>query len=170
MAQTIDELRDEIHAAFAARAYPGDEQLALEAQGDPTYEGNQVGRFFRGKDWREVTWQAILADRELDPNAFMFFLTPEGFVYYLPAFLHEALDLDTALDLASAVCFALRPPGEWATQEVEAQFQQKVALLSAAEKRAVAHVLEFLAAAWEQRDYLDNWPHEALNTFWNQFL
>ena len=166
--QIVVEIQQEIDAAFAARPYPGDDFVAIQRPDDPSYEGHEVARFFRGKDWRDFTWESAMACSELDRNAFMFFLTPQGFAYYLPGFLKESLDLDVALDLASSLCFALDPPGEWATKEVLEHFSAKVSQLSSPETRAVKHALEFLAAEWERRELSDNPPLTALAALWDR--
>lgn len=98
-----------IKAAFAAREYPGDNNLAEESIGDPTYEGNCVANYFRGKSWENVTSASILADRTLDPHGFLYVLTPESFAYYMPAFLIEAMSTESAPDLAETLIFALSP-------------------------------------------------------------
>ena len=162
----MEALRREIDSAFAERAHPGDERIALHRDDCPGYEGNDVARFFRGKDWREVTWESIVSDPNLDPNAFSFFFTPEGFVYYLPALLKLALDLDTSLQPAESLCFALKPPGDWAGEEVTKQLEHKLELLTPTEKRAVVDVLEYLAEEWDRRSYVGNQAREALDALW----
>src|SRR5262247_2241708 len=103
----VDSIASEIDAAFAKRAYPGDTRITQEAQGNPTHEANLIAKFFRGKRWQEVTWDAIVNSGDLDPQGFIFLLTPEAFAYYLPAFLKEALTADRAPELASSLLFAL---------------------------------------------------------------
>lgn len=156
---------DEIRAAFAARPYPGDDRLALGPgyPGDEENEGDEsadVRRFFRGKDWREVTLDSILDGRGLQPNSFLFFLSTEGFVYYLPAFLLAALDVDERFDLGEPLAFRLMPERE--------DHSRLAAALTAEEKRAVAHALEHLAREYEQRRYTTNQAQAALDSAWGR--
>jgi hypothetical protein len=167
MARTADEIRAEIRAAFAARPYPGDDRLASgpSYSGDEGDENGDVERFFRGKDWREVTLDAILGGRALQPNSFLFFLSPEAFVYYLPAFLiaslDVALDVDNRFDLGEPLAFKLMPERE--------DHARITAQLTPAEKRAVAHALEHLAREYEKRRYTTNQAQAALDSAWGRF-
>jgi hypothetical protein len=166
-----DELREEIHAAFAGRPYPGDENLALRQPGCPGYEGDDVARFFRGKDWREITLESILNGSGLDRNAFMFFMTSEGFVYYLPAFLAMSLDVDGPFDFGEPLAFLLTPPpegekfGAWRDH-----FAGIVSFLTPEERQAVVHVLEYLASEYERRRYTTNQARMALDSYWAEAM
>jgi len=166
MAPSAEEIREEIRTAFAERPYPGDDRIALSQPGFPDYEGEAVGRFFRGKDWREITVESILEDRELDLNAFVFFLTADGFVYYLPALLSISLDVDGPFDLGEALVLKLSPPPPHAREAWREQFSRIIELLTRDEKRAVVHGLEHLAAEYEKRRYITNHAQEALDSFW----
>jgi|GEM_PF-2557962 hypothetical protein len=166
MAHDPEQLRKEVHDAFAGRPYPGDERLALQQPGFPGYEGDTVARFFRGRDWRTLTLEALLADEELDRNAFMFFMTPEGFTYFLPAFLTLALDVDGPFDLGEPLAFKLTAPAEDAPDAWRDDHSRVVSSLSAPQQRAVMHVLEYLAGAYEQRRYIRNQAQMALESYW----
>lgn len=109
MSITEEEIIKEIENAFSNREYPGDDKIASVAIGDPTYDGNRVAEYFKGKTWKEIKWQSILASRALDPHAFLYYFTPEGFAYYMPALLIEALDVDFAPDLVESLLNALSP-------------------------------------------------------------
>src|SRR5215203_3227293 len=97
--QEIQEIQD----AFAQRPYPGDDNIALRRSDCPGYEGEEVWEIYRGKDWREI----LQAGRELDLSSSLSFLTFEGFVYYLPAFLTLALDVDGPFGLGESLVFKL---------------------------------------------------------------
>ncbi|HYO52212.1 DUF6714 family protein [Archangium sp.] len=166
MAHDIDQLRKEIHDAFAWRPYPGHDHLALGQPGCPGYEGEAVGRFFRGKDWREITLQSIVDEPALDRNAFMAFMTAEGLVYYLPAFLDISLDVESPFVLGEALAFNLTPPGEGASEAWRAHFSQMASSLTPSEKRAVIHVLEYLVNEYEKRGHSTHPAREALDGYW----
>lgn len=167
MMPAIEEIREEVRSAFAARPYPGDDHIALSQPGCPGYEGEAVGRFFRGKDWREITVESILEDRELDLNAFIFFLTADGFVYYLPALLAMSLDIDgLPFDLGEALALNLTPPPPHAREGWREQFSRMVELLTPEEKRVVVRALEYLAAEYERRLYVTNLARKALDSYW----
>lgn len=168
MVSEVNQLRKEIRAAFAERRYPGDDEIGLSQPGCPDYEGEGVARFFRGKDWREITMDSILKERGLDRNAFLFFMTAQGFVYYLPAFLTLSLDVDGPFDLGEPLAFKLTPPGATGTGAWREHFTQIVSLLTPAERRAVVHVLEYLAAEYEKRRYTTNQAQVALSSHWAQ--
>ena len=168
MPHSINQLRREIKGAFSDRVYPGDSRIAYIAEGDPDYEGSQVGRFFCGKNWQDVSWQSILAESELDSNAFLFFLTVDGFAYYLPAFLHDALDLDLALELAESTCFALCPPSDWgsaASVEMEQKYEQVAQTFTKKENHCIVQVLEYFVAEWQKRGYASDTPDKALQAY-----
>lgn len=163
---TAEKIREEVRSAFDGRPYPGDDNLALSRPGCPGYEGDAVGRFFQGKDWREITLESIMEDRELDLNAFIFFLTAGGFVYYLPAFLSMSLDVDGPFDLGEALALKLTPPPPHAGDAWREQFSQIVTSLTPSEKEAVIHTLEYLATEYEKRSYVTNLAQKALDGFW----
>lgn len=173
MAQQAEELRQEIRAAFDWRAHPGEDHIALGGPGCPGDEREDVARFFRDKDWREITLESIIEGRELDLNAFLYFMSSEGFVYYLPAFLMAALHIDERFDLGEPLAFKLTPPPENPEGQrdpgLEAwrdQYAQILSSLTPEEKRAVAHVLEYLAREYKKRNYTANRAQVALDSYW----
>jgi len=169
MSEEAEALRREIRAAFAWRPYPGDGRLALPGPGSPGDDGVEVARFFRGRDWRDVRLDALM-ESELDPNAFLYFMDAEGFVYFLPAFLLASLDAGGGFDLGEPLAFRLTPPagdpgdpGVAATRDL---FSRIVSSLTPEEKRAVAHVLEYLAREYEKRGDTANLAQGALHGYW----
>jgi len=100
----------------------------------------------------------IAAGRQRNLRDDLGFLTYEGFVYYLPAFLELSLDAEHRFDLDGTLTSFL-----WS-------FPEEVASrLEPAEKRAVVHVLEFLAAAFDERGYVRNDARAALDHYWAYF-
>ena len=175
MARQAEELRQEIRTAFNWRPHPGDDHVALGAPGCPGDEREDVARFFHGKDWREITLNLIIESRELDLNAFLYFMSAEGFVYYLPAFLLASLEVDDRFDLGEPLAFKLTLPpkgaGETPDPGLEAwrdQYAQVVSALTPAERRAVTHVLEYLAHEYDRRNYTWNQARVALDSYWGR--
>ena len=71
-------LRQRIANAFSDRPYPGDDRIALSLDAYPSYEGNRVSSFFAGKDWRELTFTALVEGYVGDPTAAIHFMQNEG--------------------------------------------------------------------------------------------
>ncbi len=101
---TAEELRREVHEAFARRPYPGDDAIARRRPGCPGYEAEEVWQRYRGKDWPQMV--AAGGQRNLRDD--LGFLTFEGFVYYLPAFLELSLDADRRFALGDGGVVLLR--------------------------------------------------------------
>lgn len=162
----VAELRAALNSAFADRPYPGDEHLALRQPGCTGHDGEGVARFFRGKAWQEITAESIVADDELDPNAFLFFFAPRGFAYFLPGLLSLSLDLDAPYEPSEAVAFALTPPGAEASAELHSLFEARVGELGPEQRRVVRRVLEYLAEEFDRRNYVTNPARTALDAHW----
>jgi hypothetical protein len=155
-------VRSLVESAFAERQYPGDERIGESDPRYPSYEGHAVAAFHRGKTWREITL-THLGEYEGDSTACLAFMTPEGWRYYLPAYLLIALRPDVAGAITDAVVGNLTHPrarAESFTQvaidvglEPEAvlvgqteRFVARVSGLTEAELDAARAVLRWLAA------------------------
>jgi hypothetical protein len=158
------ELRALVERAFANRPYPGDDRIAESDPRYPDYEGDRVSAFFRGKDWRHVTFGALLGGYRGDPTACLLFMLDDGFRYYLPAFLLMALDPE-AREISEPLCFTLTDRGASAGQDFS-RFQARVARLSAEEKAAVTEVLRHLADQYDRAGDPDNPARHALDSYW----
>lgn len=172
MSNTVEQLRREIHDAFAWRPYPGDDNLGLRRPDCPWYEGEEVNGFLRGKDWRELTPESIL-NYPGGPGDLMAFMSCEGFVYYLPAFLKLSLDFDRAVDVASSMLFMLTPPGAgtiYAESRTE-RFLERVSSLTPGEKRVIVQVIEFLLSEYDRLRFPPgtNDAQDALESYWGLF-
>lgn len=155
--RTVELLQEEIEAAFAWRSYPGDDSLASYIRGGCGDESEEAKAFLQGKNWRELTLEAVL---DYSPYNLLPFLSCQGLVYYLPAFLKTSLDIDSGGD---DVAWALISQLSYKAEEV-------ASFLTPAEKQVVVHVLEFLANS-EQRHGLPNWndAQKALEDYWGLF-
>ena len=86
--------------AAAVVPFPGDEERTVAAE------------VLAEKTWPQMTWEAVDRDWELP-----FCLTPEGFVYYLPAFIRICRREPESTELLADTllrCFG-RQDGEWPT-------------------------------------------------------
>ena len=170
MDDDVNALRGEIAAAFDWRRPPAAAAGGDDAAPCPGDEGEEVARFFRGKDWREVTVESILEAGVLDANSFLFFMDAESFVYFLPAVLELSLPLDERFDASEALAFKLTPPppagAEPGLEAWRRQFAEITSSLTPAETRAVAHALEYLAREFDRRGYTTNQARVALDTYW----
>jgi hypothetical protein len=176
--------RPSVERAFANRTYPGDDRIADSGPRYPSYEGRIVTDFHRGKDWREITLRHLFDDYPGDATACLAFMQPEGWRYYLPAYLLIALDWEESDAVGDAVVgilthprgrvesftrvandLDLDPEGVLATHSK--RFEERMSGLSAAELDAVRWVLEHLANLVEAanapyQDRLPNGPRDAL--------
>ena len=158
-------VRSRVELAFAERPYPGDERIADSDSRYESYEGHAVTAFHRGKTWNEITLRHLVDGYAGDPTACLAFMTPEGWRYYLPAYLLVALQPDEAGAIADAVVGTLTHPRARAAaftrvaidlglepETVLAQhtgrFGDRMSGLTAAELEAVRAVLQWFAA-WE---------------------
>jgi hypothetical protein len=83
---------DEIAAAFADRAYPGDDAITLFQGSD--YEGDRMAEFFRGRSWRDLR----PAELRRHGSTSGFFTVP-AYCYYLPAYLLGMLEDRDTMDV-----------------------------------------------------------------------
>lgn len=72
----------QIEEAFADTPYPGDSNIGWGCG----WEGKEFERVLRGKHWKELSLEIIFTHRDELPCT-----TPEGFRFYLPAFMLATL-------------------------------------------------------------------------------
>jgi hypothetical protein len=154
-----ESLIQEIEQAFAMNIYPGDENI-----------GRVEIQEFRG-DWKALPLEVIIMGRgELG------FLTPEGFHYYLPAFLRAALlhrlEVDTLVDNLFYHLSISETDDTWET----GRLMRIVALLTNHQKRVILKYFEhFLDLFPEDRlfysqNILGRTTLETATRFWKQHL
>lgn len=158
MAHPVDELRLEVARAFSERERPASavapEAAEASEGGCRGSETEQARAYFARADWRDVAAGSL--DDGL--NDAMPFLPYDEFVYFLPGFVHRALDLDGPGAVDGPLVFKL-----WS-------FPQEIASrLEPQEKRAIVHVLEYLADAYDDRGYVRNPARRALDEYWALF-
>jgi hypothetical protein len=152
-----------VEVAFAERPYPGDDRIAKSDSRYESYEGHAVTAFHRGKTWKEITLRHLVDDYAGDASACLAFMTPEGWRYYLPAYLLIALQPDeadaigdavvgnvthprarTALFARVAIDLGLEP--EVVLAQHTERFVDRISGLTNEELEAVRTVLQWLAA------------------------
>lgn len=89
-------LVDAIAGAFADADYPGDDRIVSSSTG-PDFERDAIKRLLKGLGWRDVAPGTLDLLRDSLP-----FLSPEGFRFYLPAYMVYCLNdfyrADVAID------------------------------------------------------------------------
>jgi hypothetical protein len=150
--------------AFANRPYPGDDRIADADRRYPDYEGHRVSAFFRGKDWREISFASLRDGYAGDRTATLHFMLDEGFLYYLPAFLLMVLE-PQAGDMAEALSFVLTDRGPEGGEDSR-RFRARMERLSAEERAAVADVLRLLVDRYDREGDPSNPARAALRSYW----
>ena len=154
MSSIIQDLEREIREAFASRSYPGDDRIVHRQPGCRGSEAEETWERFRGRDWRQI----VAAGRELDLRDDVSFLSPEGFIYYLPAFLELSLDRENPTG-----------PDDSLVSHLWTHSEEIASLLRPKEKRVVVHVLEYLAGEFDKRLPDRNNAQTALDHYWAYF-
>jgi hypothetical protein len=144
----------QIGAAFAARARPDDEAIVDRGPRAQGTEPERAWQAFHGRTWQEM----VEVGRKQSLREEMGFLTQEGFLYYLPAFLVLAYDDDQPFDLDETLASYLWTRGE--------QVAERLAPL---EKRAVVQTLEHLSRVFEHQGFVRNDAQTALEQYWAYF-
>lgn len=143
-----EELRHEIEAAFAETKYPGDDRLVYDNSGDHL-ECNEVAAAFRAKEWRELSVDMLRRHSQS-----LFFMTPEAYRFYLPAYLIAALlDYDKADTISDSVVFSLIPPSDDRDAE---SYRQRMQGFTSAQRQVIRSFLEFMKQHHGGDDALGN--------------
>ena len=80
---TLDptDLKLRIGGAFREMPYPGDEHIVSHIRGD-CWECEKIKNALKGRHWRDLSFESLDHLREA-----LTFMSPEGFRFYLPAFM-----------------------------------------------------------------------------------
>lgn len=126
----------QLHQAFQGTLYPGDDNLAVDADDDP--EASELAKALRGKDWTSVSTDMVLTFKDALP-----LLTPAAFRYYLPAYLKACIEARHRIDTAwDNVILCLTPPIT-ATDERERSFNTRSNGFTPSQEEALVAFLEF---------------------------
>jgi hypothetical protein len=169
----VADLVSEIWAVFGVIPYPGDENICVVEEGD---ESAIYALEFQGLDWRTIH-PALLVHN----YASLSFFTPEGFRYFIPAYLiADLVDLgisnaaDPVLFLAQGFTESADTPTANSTPSDEppadlfAFSAERMAGFSRPERNAILRYLEYKAqfdedAAPEINEALDRYWKPSLN-------
>lgn len=105
--KTAQTVIDDLDKLFPVYPCPGSSAVVPFLGDDERAVAAEV---LAGKTWPQLSWDAMRKDWELP-----FCLTPEGFVYYLPAFIRMCRHEPDSTELLSGTllsCFG-RQDGEW---------------------------------------------------------
>jgi hypothetical protein len=104
---TKDEMIQEIDKAFKDTPYPGDDRIVTAYR---DYEDESLSDFV-GKDWRDTGIDLLCpASCPNKHSSSLCFMTPEAFVYYLPAYMTVSVSHYEELDLLpNNVIYGLTP-------------------------------------------------------------
>jgi hypothetical protein len=94
-----------IEAAWADAQYPGDSRIAFNPESNFD-EVIKINRGFRGKHWREISLETLIANRD-----YLSFFSLEGLHFYLPAYMIASiLHYETVDVLSNNTKYTLSPP------------------------------------------------------------
>jgi hypothetical protein len=137
----ISALMEGLEAAFGGLPVPADDRLVLDDSGNHL-ECNQVKALFRGRHWRDLSPEDL--EGEADSLSF---LAPEGFRFFLPAFVRVSLlDFERADLIPMAVIGALTQPEDPDLQEY---LSSRLGTLDAGQRRVLKEFLAFLRRRYE---------------------
>ncbi len=124
---------------------------------------------FKGKHWREVSLETLISNRD-----HLSFFTPEAFRFYLPAFLIALLTHPNPLDLDvlnENTVSNLSPNYDWGIDQFKEIFEPRVAVLDAAQKKAIKWFIEWYVDRSKQYNPPDYEDHslDSTSEFWGQY-
>lgn len=152
--QTKDELRAQIHRAFDAVPIPTRIQdMRLPRYiGDDSYE---MAADFVGKHWSTIPIQKLFYHREMLGT-----LSAAAYRAYLPAYLEACLATEDPFDKYGADLrgYLLYTLKHWPHQRSEhraAETRERLSLLDAPQRAAVASLLRYLETRWRSEDAIE---------------
>jgi len=128
----------QIEEAFAQRAYPGDAHL-VKGVGD---EEEEILRDMAGKHWRDLSAKFLRLHQDA-----LFFLSPEGFRFFLPGYLIASIVDPAEADVIPGCLFVvLFPPREDQADNaglLQKGWEDRVNGLTEEERQAIRSWLEY---------------------------
>ena len=176
-AERVRQAASDIRRTFADMLKPAPNAIATRTRAFLQYEdeeGRVAERFFAGKDWRDMTYRVIREGLTTPESAALTFMSPEGFRYFLPAYMLIALEEYDISDVtAESAILSLTPdvleftgnaddPGSW--------FGRRVGGFTDAQRRAIAGFLLAMQEMHGQDFSEDSSPMAALERYWARFL
>ncbi len=135
--QTAEEVFRHFEQAFASVEYPGDDDIARVPE-DGSYWDDYEGLAadLRGKTWQSLTTEFVLAHSYM-----VYWLTPRGLKYYLPAYVKVTLSGELVEDsiIPHKLYFALCPPEE---PGLLLWFEERMTVFTKEQRQAICHFLQ----------------------------
>ncbi|MEE8170924.1 MAG: DUF6714 family protein [Phycisphaerae bacterium] len=150
----------DIEQAFRHNPYPGDDRLMFETSSEHL-ECRQIEQAFRTRHWRDVPFSLLLYQREA-----LCFFSPEGFRYYLPAYMLACIKHPGPgeADLIPEAIISMLTPS---TYERRACFDQQIEGFTTAQLSVIRRFLEWLRVQPEMSDEDEpDCPNRALTEYW----
>ncbi len=138
-----ESVREDIAAAWAEEAYPGDDRIAYNTSARQE-ECNQVTGFFRGKHWRDITLESLAEEYGGDGAACLAFMTPEAYRFYLPAYMLISIDHPGTGDVLADAAVGSLAPWPDPTPRLQAWWAERVSDFSPAQRKVIVEFLRFL--------------------------
>lgn len=152
--QSAELLRDRIREAFKDVPYPGDSGIVRHDHGDCAL----LRKDFAGSHWTSL--QVSVLDRHAENLPC---LTPEGFKFYLPAYLLAALEGPPPWGLDEAAIYRLVPP-DTLDRELVIRFLDQVRGFNSSQ---IAVIRDFLHYMHDSEDCCCEWTaQKALELYW----
>jgi len=183
----VNQLKEQIKNAFQDVSYPGDNHITGPsiAPGTELYDIQQV---FKGKHWLDITGNILSTQSDS-----IFFLSVEGYHFYLPGFMLACIDdFEEMKNIAGQLIHTLTPPKiiyeqrrKWLeddnrdytkiiVQESEKyknihirSFKEKMENITLKQKQAIKSFLEFIRDMYPQ--YFFDEAETALKEYWDKF-
>lgn len=149
------ELETKIAAGFAARSYPGDNDL-VEADSLGDGDARDLLDAVKGRSWQQAA-PFILTSRLADS---IWFFTSEGYLYYLPAYLTGLLHRENYDRIGEAIISSLE---RFLVLDYSTPYERYNGL-TGDECRIVAAVLNFVNRR------LPEMTQDALDAYWGKYL
>lgn len=137
---TAKAVRGQIEKAFAHRAYPGDENLVAGVSPQSADDEEEIARVMRGKHWKGLSVQFLRLH-----ESGLYFLSPEAFRFYLPAYLIASIvDPNKADIIAENLFTAFAFPAEDISPARIKWWADRMNGFTEAEKQAIKSWLEYM--------------------------
>lgn len=135
-AETVDAIGE----AFRDASYPGDDHLVEKSKMGFNFEQNDIEQALRQKKWRDLDLATLKQSSK-------YFLTPEAFVYYLPAYLIVSIIHFKEADVIPVDCLMTIDPGLAVKSNWLPKLERIKSLMSSPKRMAIRAYVEFM------RDY-----------------
>ena len=127
-------LVERIERAFADVVYPGDDHLVKNPK---ELESMVLQKSFRGEHWTTISLPTLM-----DQRAGLPLLTPEAFVFFVPAYLHASVVYPDDVDvIPESIVSRLTPRAE--PGDGEKWFRAVMAALTPAQKQTIRLFMEY---------------------------